>query len=280
MVTAGLEASIARRQAVIAMTEQEWRRALEPHSMLEFLQTNEPSQRKLRLFAVACSRRVWPLINDLGRAAIGVAENFADGVADEHQLRAIRLACKGAGDQAAWYAAASMPVVAARNAALSAQAGTRNSPALSETEELLAQASLVREIFGYPFRRCSVHAEWRTPNVIELAEAVYEERGFERLPSLADALVWRRIQVRDCTLDKLHERIQTAMGWTNSHLNHFKIGEQLYGDPLLMDENFEEFGYEDSATTRIGTILPKSGERFQFEYEYDFGENGTAACPH
>ena len=35
--------------------------------------------------------------------------------------------------------------------------------------------------------------------------------------------IWRRIQVRDCTLDKLHEHIQTAMGWTNSHLHHFRI---------------------------------------------------------
>jgi len=43
--------------------------------------------------------------------------------------------------------------------------------------------------------------------------------------------IWRRIQVQDCTLDKLHEHIQTAMGWTNSHLHHFRIKEQLYGDP-------------------------------------------------
>ena len=27
--------------------------------------------------------------------------------------------------------------------------------------------------------------------------------------------IWRRIQVQDCTLDKLHEHIQTSMGWTN-----------------------------------------------------------------
>jgi hypothetical protein len=46
--------------------------------------------------------------------------------------------------------------------------------------------------------------------------------------------IWRRIQVKDGTLDKLHEHIQTAMGWTNSHLHHFRIGQQLYGDPLLM----------------------------------------------
>ena len=38
--------------------------------------------------------------------------------------------------------------------------------------------------------------------------------------------IWRRIQVRDCTLDRLHEYIQTAMGWTNSHLHHFKIDER------------------------------------------------------
>jgi hypothetical protein len=36
--------------------------------------------------------------------------------------------------------------------------------------------------------------------------------------------IWRRIQTKDCTLDKLHEHIQTAMGWTNSHLHLFKIG--------------------------------------------------------
>ena len=44
--------------------------------------------------------------------------------------------------------------------------------------------------------------------------------------------IWRRIQVKDCTLDKLHELIQTVMGWTNSHLHHFKVGEQLYGDQI------------------------------------------------
>ena len=40
--------------------------------------------------------------------------------------------------------------------------------------------------------------------------------------------------MRDCTLDKLHERIQTAMGWNTSHLHHFRINGKLYGDPWLM----------------------------------------------
>ena len=85
--------------------------------------------------------------------------------------------------------------------------------------------------------------------------------------------VWRRVQVKDCTLDKLHEHVQTAMGWTNSHLHHFRVGEQLYGDPLLMRENFAEMEYEDSTATRLSDLLPRSGRRFRFEYEYDFGDS-------
>jgi hypothetical protein len=85
--------------------------------------------------------------------------------------------------------------------------------------------------------------------------------------------IWRRIQVKDCTLDRLHEHIQTAMGWTNSHLHHFRIGEHLYGDPMLMQENFEEMEYKDSTRTKLSDILPRGGRRFRFGYEYDFGDS-------
>ena len=85
--------------------------------------------------------------------------------------------------------------------------------------------------------------------------------------------IWRRIQVKDCTLDKLHEHIQTAMGWTNSHLHHFKIGEQYYGDPMLLQENFEEMEYEDSTTTNLSDIIPENAKKFRFVYEYDFGDS-------
>jgi hypothetical protein len=84
--------------------------------------------------------------------------------------------------------------------------------------------------------------------------------------------IWRRIQVKDCTLDKLHEHIQTAMGWTNSHLHSFRIREQPYGDPMLLQGNFGEMDYEDSTTTRLSKIVSKSDESFRFDYEYDFGD--------
>jgi hypothetical protein len=84
--------------------------------------------------------------------------------------------------------------------------------------------------------------------------------------------IWRRIQIRNCTLDKLHEHIQTAMGWSNSHLHQFRVGAQLYGDPWLMEELMDEMTILDSTATRLSEILPSSAERFRFLYEYDFGD--------
>jgi hypothetical protein len=85
--------------------------------------------------------------------------------------------------------------------------------------------------------------------------------------------IWRRIQVKGCTLDKLHEHIQASMGWTNSHLHEFKVGDQLYGDPMLMAENMEETDYQNSTTTNLSDILPRTGKRIRFVYEYDFGDS-------
>ena len=88
----------------------------------------------------------------------------------------------------------------------------------------------------------------------------------------SEPAIWRRIQIEDCTLDKLHEHIQTAMGWTNSHLHQFEINSERYGDPELIDDGFDDFECVDSTTTMVSEIVPKSGRRFAFKYEYDFGD--------
>lgn len=85
--------------------------------------------------------------------------------------------------------------------------------------------------------------------------------------------IWRRIQTKDCKLDKLHEHIQTAMGWTNSHLHQFEIEGRRYGDPGLLGDGFDDFECVDSTNTMLSQILPKAGERFAFKYEYDFGDS-------
>src|SRR5262249_28116970 len=63
--------------------------------------------------------------------------------------------------------------------------------AASLREEGQAQAALVRDIFGNPFRPVALDRSWLSGNgaaVVELAQAIYDERAFEQLPALADAL--------------------------------------------------------------------------------------------
>ena len=67
--------------------------------------------------------------------------------------------------------------------------------------------------------------------------------------------IWRRIQVPDGTLDELHEHIQTAMGWTNSHLHDFLIGDRRYGDPELLDEDWGERDFLDSTEIHLSQLL-------------------------
>jgi hypothetical protein len=58
-------------------------------------------------------------------------------------------------------------------------------------DERREQCRLLREIAGNPFRPARVDPEWLAWNnaaVVRLAESVYREQAFDRLPILADAL--------------------------------------------------------------------------------------------
>ena len=73
--------------------------------------------------------------------------------------------------------------------ARSAQARVASNPSLgSEAAKFLAQAELVREIFGNPIRAVSLDQSWLTPNVLKLAVAIYDERAFNKMGIFADAL--------------------------------------------------------------------------------------------
>jgi hypothetical protein len=65
------------------MTEAEWDACADPMKMLESLR-GRASDRKLRLFAVACCRRVLPLLQEPAcRLAVETAEQYADGGLDK-----------------------------------------------------------------------------------------------------------------------------------------------------------------------------------------------------
>ena len=49
--------------------------------------------------------------------------------------------------------------------------------------------SIVRCVFGNPFRPVIANPAWLTSPVVGIAKAIYTERAFDRLPMLADALM-------------------------------------------------------------------------------------------
>jgi hypothetical protein len=58
----------------------------------------------------------------------------------------------------------------------------------TKTAEYREQANLLHEVIGNPFRPVTLDPSWLAATVQNLAAAIYEERAFDRLPILADAL--------------------------------------------------------------------------------------------
>jgi len=84
--------------------------------------------------------------------------------------------------------------------------------------------------------------------------------------------IWRRIETKDVTLEKLHELIQTAMGWTNAHLHQFEIAAKRYTDPRFMMDEFNDSGAIDYSGMRVSALVSEHGAKLRMGYEYDFGD--------
>jgi hypothetical protein len=200
------------------VTEEQCLEGTDPTAMLAFLAaTGKADERRLRLFAAACCRRVWNLLTDeRSRKAVEAAENFADGLIGEdalwEALHAARDAVKAAFDKdessypcvAATDAAANVAVVhaytestPAEYAALRASfdaadaaddLGSRGDESGGSLErERAEQAALLRDLFN-PFHPVTLDPSCLTPAVVTLATTIYEGRSFDRLPELAQAL--------------------------------------------------------------------------------------------
>jgi hypothetical protein len=148
--------------------------------------------RKRRLYLAAMCRRFWADLPAPAQAAVEAAEGFADGWLSAADL--------GAAHQAHLHAHAAAAVqhgkrwARTRDCLLSGAALAAADPtgcrlvAATGREVVPAAAALLRDIFGDRFRPVAFDPGWRTSDVVRLARGVYDERAFDRLPALADAL--------------------------------------------------------------------------------------------
>lgn len=80
--------------------------------------------------------------------------------------------------------------------------------------------------------------------------------------------IWRRIEVSETvTLAQLHEIIQAAMGWSDSHLHQFIVGQTYYGVPH--PDDFIEM--HDERRIKLNQLL--TAPKQKLVYEYDFGDS-------
>jgi hypothetical protein len=193
------------------MTEADWQTSADPQAMLAFVGDRSLlTDRRARLFAVACCRRVWHLlVHPEHREGVSLAERYADGAAGEDALaRAHEIAMVALygilspreGDPV-W--AAKIDRTAAVNAADAATGSaapglkleSSSSPwesqfgvvhfaqaarAAAGASEGVAQAALIRCLFGNPFgtptRIDPVWLRWNGDVVPKLARLIYDER--------------------------------------------------------------------------------------------------------
>jgi len=81
--------------------------------------------------------------------------------------------------------------------------------------------------------------------------------------------IWRRFEILSHTkLGRVHRILQIVMGWTNSHLHHFVVGENCYGAPHP-DVTFH--GEKDERRVRLDEVLRSPKNRIRYEYGFSDG---------
>ena len=191
------------------MREAEWNVCTDPQEMLEFLR-GKASKRKVNLFCVACCWRLQRLLSDYSKQNLSAVERSADikpsfgeftALSDDAMAYADGLSNRAGtpAGYAHWLAA--QAVVDASNsngfdtslgAACAVECIEADAvpapPSNGDLAERLAQAFLLRCIFGNPFHPPSLNPAWLTSTVQSLAQTIYDEKAFDRMPILGDGL--------------------------------------------------------------------------------------------
>jgi hypothetical protein len=189
------------------MTEKEWLSAKAPQPL--WYSKFARGDRKRRLAACACARRVLPILDHDRRAIelVDAIERFAEcRSADRATAWRAVVAARArvrAWLHSRWPAASPMRRSDALNAVYRSSDATASrlaemfdfakfalrgrsiTPGITEAP---AQAAILRDIFGNPFRPVNFVPDWRTTTTVALAKQMYDSRDFGAMPILADAL--------------------------------------------------------------------------------------------
>jgi hypothetical protein len=177
------------------MTEQDWQSGTNAAQMLATL-SEKLTDRKQRMCAVAWA--MW-IVNhtdytprmkhyaDWLAAAnwlpqLIAAEEYADRKIRAHELRKIRRPSGGPYNIMLDSTRVSQFSIQTVHESLIWFRGEFQAP----PDQLICD--VIRDIFGNPFDPVATDPAWLTPTVVSLAQAIYDERAFDRLPILADAL--------------------------------------------------------------------------------------------
>ena len=177
---------------VLLMTEAEWLVGNEPGPMLASLK-DIASPRKLRLFAVACGRRIRKLFHDaLSGKALDLIEQFSDGQVDkevvydflysnmQEEIVSDRFSFAQVFGVAAWWnitiALIDVRLDVVRQLATELT-GFR------PKGESMCQCYCLYDIFANPTRPTIMASVWRSPKATTVAQTIYDNRAFDRMPN-------------------------------------------------------------------------------------------------
>jgi hypothetical protein len=194
------------------MTESEWDSCAYPVAMLRaLLASRKVSDRRWRLFACGCCRRIWDRFPDpRNRDLVAAVEEFPDGRFEDPALEAALVASSACeevcrAEPAFWVAKhlgrgfykfpATVSAMSVASQVLrilaNARGGETEASPLGLPDE--AMAGLVRDVFGpVLFRAVSLRPEvlvWNDRLVARLAQTIYDEKRWGDMPVLADALL-------------------------------------------------------------------------------------------
>jgi hypothetical protein len=195
------------------MTETEWLACDNMKELLTRFEWGTSPARKWRLFALACIELIRSHVRDarLTAALVEIARD-AEGESTPHDFARAREAARAAhnsieedANEQRWFyihEAAARAVVSSMQIAgpesvsevaaccvyvLGCAADYREQDSVRHQANR-RHIALVHEIFGNPFRPVVLDPLWLTFDVQALARGIYDEKAFDRMPILTDAL--------------------------------------------------------------------------------------------